>query len=99
MDPVESRRDSSRLVGLNAADEMPAQAKLRKGGYLGESLSQVILTKIPQAKLRCRKNSGDRLPLGDRQECDGVHIPARRLGCTCNTGAQCPEVGLQQLVR
>ena len=65
-----------RLVGLDGADEMPSQRKMRQRRHLGQRLLQVVLPEVGEPN-RVGGFDFRRAPrLGNRQQ---PHIPAHGL--------------------
>ncbi len=73
-------RDRPRLVGLQAADEMPAQRQVLQLGHLRQRFLQVALAEGTQARRRRGPQRCGRVALADSQYCDAIDTPARACG-------------------
>ena len=68
--PIEAFGDGAGLVGLNAADEMPAQLEVGEPIHLGQGLLKVVFTEIRDARRGGHAHRFGSLGLGDGNQGD-----------------------------
>jgi len=76
MYPGERFRDRPRLVGLDAADEVPGERAASQRRDLRQRLLQVALTEIGDTAVGRGGEQLRRLRLADRKECDRLRTTA-----------------------
>jgi hypothetical protein len=94
VDDVGVPGDAGHLVGLQLADEMPAEVQAGAGGGLGRRLLITVLAEVPLTELVQQPDVRGGPGLGHRDESDLVAGPAR-----CRAGGVDPAPDLRQPVR